>query len=366
MVRLTLYWRAQTVPAADYSTTLQVLDARGELFGQSDSQHPGRVPTRRWRTDQYARDEHSLRLLPGTPPGTYRVVAGVYQVNGAPLMVLGADRVPQGLWADVGTLTVTRARRPVALDAAQALEAPLGPLTLLGYSLNTTSPQAGDELIVTLYWRAEADPRPDAAARLSLAGAGGVVLSEADAPPAGPAYPTSAWSAGELVREVRRLRVPAEAAAGAATLSVSLVTGGGAGAVLAGPVAMAALDLRVPARRFDVPAMQHTLNALLGAQVTLLGYDLAPGGELTLYWQAGAVLGTSYKAFVHALGSGDEIVAQSDHVPAEGTRPTTGWLPGEVIADTHHLALSGVTRLAVGLYDEASGQRLGRVVIEAP
>jgi hypothetical protein len=364
--RLTLYWRAQTVPAADYSTTVQVLDGDGEILGQSDSQHPGRTPTSRWRTDQYAQDEHTLRLLPGTPPGAYRVVAGVYRVDGPALMVLSGDHVPQGLWAEVGTLTVTRARRPAAPDAAQALEAPLGPLTLLGYALNTTSLQAGDEVIVTLFWRAEAGPRPDAAVRLSLAGADGMMLSAAAEPPAGPAYPTSAWQTGELVREVRRLRVPATAPAGAATLSVSLVAASGAGEVLAGPVEVAALDVHVPARRFDVPAMQYRLNATLGEQVTLLGYDLAPNGELTLYWQAGALLETSYKAFVHALGAGDEILAQSDSVPAEGRRPTTGWLPGEVIADTHQLALAGAARLAVGLYDEASGQRLGRVVIEAP
>jgi hypothetical protein len=112
--------------------------------------------------------------------------------------------------------------------------------------------------------------------------------------------------------------------------------------------------------------MQETLNASLGAHVMLLGYDQAPGGDLTLYWQAGALLETSYKVFVHVLGPGDALLAQSDSVPAEGTRPTTGWLPGEVIADTHRLPLAGAARLAVGLYDEASGQRLGRVVIEAP
>jgi hypothetical protein len=364
---LTLYWRAQTVPRADYATTVQVLDEAGALFGQSDSQHPGLTPTSRWRTDQYAADAHVLHLLPGTPPGTYRLVAGVYRMGGPALAVLDEGRVPRGLWADLGPLTVARARQPAVPDAAQPLEAALGPLSLLGYSLDSRAPQAGDELRLTLFWRAGEGPRPDVRVRLTLVGDDGRVLSETSEPPAQASYPTSAWAAGEVVRSPRRLRVPAEVPAGPATLTVTLVPAEApAGPALAGPLVLTTLDLRVPARSFEAPAMQQTLNAALGAQVTLLGYDLAPSGRLTLYWQPGALLDRSYKVFVHALSASDAILAQTDTLPAGGRRPTTGWLPGEVIADTHTLALAGAARLAVGLYDEASGQRLGRVVIELP
>lgn len=363
-VALTLYWRAQNVPAVDYSTTVQVLDAQGELFGQSDSQHPGRTPTSRWRTDQYAQDVHQLRLLPGTPPGTYRLVAGVYRVGGAALAVLDASRLPQGQSFELGTLTVTPGRRPAVPDPAQPLEASLGPLSLMGYSPNTHSPQAGDELRLTLFWRAEAGPRPEVAVRLTLVGADGAVLAETTQPPAQPAHPSSAWATGEVVRAPMRLRVPAVADAGTANLTVSLVSSGGAD--VAGPVDLAALDVRVPDRRFDVPAMEQVLNAAMGAEVTLLGYDLAPTGRLTLYWQTGVLLDAGYKVFVHALDAGDQILAQTDTVPAEGTRPTTGWLPGEVVTDPHTLPLTGAARLAVGLYDESTGARLGRVVIELP
>jgi hypothetical protein len=129
---------------------------------------------------------------------------------------------------------------------------------------------------------------------------------------------------------------------------------------------VATLEVRVPERRFAVPTMAHRLDAPLGERVTLLGYDLAPDGALTLYWQPRAPLSASYKVFVHVLGADEQIVAQADGVPAGGTRPTTGWLPGEVIADTHHVPLAGGLQIAVGLYDEASGERLGRVVVEGP
>jgi hypothetical protein len=36
------------------------------------------------------------------------------------------------------------------------------------------------------------------------------------------------------------------------------------------------------------------------------------------------------------------------------------------VADQHVLPLDGAQQLAAGLYDEATGERVGRVVIELP
>jgi hypothetical protein len=55
-------------------------------------------------------------------------------------------------------------------------------------------------------------------------------------------------------------------------------------------------------------------------------------------------------------------VAQSDAVPANWTRPTAGWQPGEFVADAHALLLApappGEYRLVVGMYAADTGQRL--------
>ena len=50
-------------------------------------------------------------------------------------------------------------------------------------------------------------------------------------------------------------------------------------------------------------------------------------------------------------------------MPANWTRPTTGWLPGEYVTDLHTLTLpaelpDGPLTLRVGLYDPATGARL--------
>jgi hypothetical protein len=363
-VPLTLYWRAQNPPQADYSVSVQVVDEAGNLFGQSDSQNPGRAPTSRWRLDQYAQDDHRLTLLPGTPPGEYKLKAGVYRVGGGALDVLDENQAPRGQAGLIGTLTVDRARRPPqALNAAQTINLPLGPLTLLGQTLNTNAPQAGDELRLTLFWQAGPLPRPNVNLQLQLVAADGHPIQTLTTAPARSDYPTSAWASGEVVRALFRLLVPASAPAGPSALQASLVSSDGV--PLGGPATLATLDVRVPSRSFALPTPSHPRADLFGGQVKLLGYDLTTEG-ITLYWQALTPLDTSYAVFVHALDPGGQVVAPADALPANGTRPTTGWLPGEVVADTHALALGGAVKLEVGLYNPQTGERLGQAVMLVP
>ena len=63
----------------------------------------------------------------------------------------------------------------------------------------------------------------------------------------------------------------------------------------------------------------------------------------------------SYTVFLHLEDSQGKLVAQSDGLPAAGTRPTSAWAPGEVIADRRVLALpAGLPaanyRLTAGMY----------------
>jgi hypothetical protein len=104
--------------------------------------------------------------------------------------------------------------------------------------------------------------------------------------------------------------------------------------------------------------------------IRLLGYAPAhPGwtaGEmasLTLYWNAAAPPARDYTVFVHLSADDERIVAQHDGVPALGSRPTTSWRAGDVVADRVRLdmpvdAQPGQYRLWVGLYDPATGVRL--------
>jgi hypothetical protein len=75
-----------------------------------------------------------------------------------------------------------------------------------------------------------------------------------------------------------------------------------------------------------------------------------------LTWSADTPTDRPYKVFLHLLDSNGTPVAQRDGEPVGGSRPTTGWEPGEVIVDRYGLALPsdlppGEYLLRMGLYD---------------
>ena len=127
------------------------------------------------------------------------------------------------------------------------------------------------------------------------------------------------------------------------------------------------------ARQFTEPTFTYStrpsaeiefpqVGAILGATV---GNQLAAGqpAEVTLLWKSSAIPEIGYKVFVHLMDANDQVIAQSDTEPAEGQRPTYGWVQGEYIIDKHTLTynqptFTGEVRLAVGLYDPVTGQRV--------
>jgi len=77
-----LYWSAPRALTEDYTVFVQLLSPSGELAAQSDSQPAnGALPTSSWLPGEVIRDEHRLRLPASSPPGTYRLIAGLYLLS---------------------------------------------------------------------------------------------------------------------------------------------------------------------------------------------------------------------------------------------------------------------------------------------
>ncbi len=374
-LRLGLYWTADMPLDEEYSSFLHVIDAEGRRWGQSDNQHPGGYPTTRWRPGEYNRDAHVLMVLPGTPPGDYILRAGlIHRATGAGVDVLDELGAPAGTSAFVGTITVTQPPQPPsleALDVADRLDADLGDLTLLGTRLNRHEAMAGDTLLLTFYWRAERAPSQDYVLSAEVLDGDGQATAQVILPLAAAAYPTSRWVADEIVRGQHWLTLPADLESGAYTLSLRLLDEAGSSAgipISLGEAGMIAVT--APTRQTDLPPMQYQVKANFGDRATLLGYDLGPdavlpGGtlRLTLYWRAEQPMSRSYTVFTHLLDAASRVAAQHDGQPAGWTRPTTGWLPGEIIVDVHELPLAadlspGEYPLEVGLYDATTDTRL--------
>ena len=119
-----------------------------------------------------------------------------------------------------------------------------------------------------------------------------------------------------------------------------------------------------------LPTGATARDARLGDEIRLLGHEpLEPQWQtgsrvlFHVYWQAATQPQTDYKVFVHLSGADEQVMAQHDGVPMLWAYPTSAWSAGEIVADRIILALPadlapGRYRLWIGLYDEATGERL--------
>jgi hypothetical protein len=137
-----------------------------------------------------------------------------------------------------------------------------------------------------------------------------------------------------------------------------------------GPIELTRLAVKPSTHNYTPPRPAVPLDASFADLGSLVGVDLpaspvAPGGKvkLVLDWKASAASAVPYTVFVHVLDSRSHVIGQQDAPPVGGTRPTTGWVAGEYLADPHELTVDPATppgryQVEVGLYDPATGARV--------
>ncbi|MGC9348524.1 MAG: ArnT family glycosyltransferase [Anaerolineae bacterium] len=123
------------------------------------------------------------------------------------------------------------------------------------------------------------------------------------------------------------------------------------------PTGMPAFNPRDPDPVVQLPSEATDSGVTFGDLIELEGYkvtmptDAREVGQVTLFWRALERPDLQYTVFVHALDQGGELLAQDDSMPMDDTLPTSCWVRGELIEDTHRLALTlEADRLRVGLY----------------
>ena len=146
------------------------------------------------------------------------------------------------------------------------------------------------------------------------------------------------------------------------------------------------LSLYLPPQSLE--EIRVPIQTVLGGQIQLTGYLLSVGSELqerelgdpspsletppihpgeilqlALFWQPLTEIQTDYTVFVHLYDSNDTLWAQRDNPPVSGTYRTNQWKPGQTIVDSYEIQLppdlpTGEYRLAVGMYDWVTGDRL--------
>ena len=369
-VRVDLFWRALRPMDTNYQTTVGIVDEAGEIWSPKTVERPRDYQdypvTSAWPTGAYVVDSFDLPVLPGTPPGQYSIYAEVFTRDTLqPLPAAASATHPSSrpFAAIIAPLDVTHAVRTFNSDQLgiynfQLDQSAPRDIKLLGLNVDRVDVLPGDSVLLTLFWQATQSPAQNYALTLELLNERSV-FSETVA--IGGRYSTTQWLTGEQIIDLIRVRVPVDLASGQYHWRGSIKD----------KVIFDIGELRVtaPDRTYTEPPIQHRIDQTFEGQITLLGYngaDCTMSGDdcaVTLAWRDEQETPTSYKVFVQLLDATSLPRAQIDARPVNGTRPTTSWLPGEVITDTYTLQLpvnlpAGKYRLVTGLYQELNNTRL--------
>jgi hypothetical protein len=348
------HWTLAAPTRSTWRVAFRVLNPLGWEIGATDTDllTDAQLPTPLWEPGDTWTAFALLEIPASAPPDAYPITAATYDA---------LTRLPVRLPATIG---VTMAYAGGATDESAAGSALVprnvapGVRLLIpaeGFSGETLRP--GDTLRLTLIWEAA----QGFSAQIALAGSNWQRMdaSQVMPPPSDQPSERMSWHA---------LRVPAEAS-GRAVLRVA-VDG-------EGPVWLAEYPISPVERRFDDPgAMDGDVDLPADETTTFPGVGrlvraALPEGPIQagqpfavrLLWEATHTPEIAYTVFVHLRAPYGAIIAQSDRPPADGVRPTTGWIAGEYIQDVHRLAFNdtgyrGAASLVVGLYDPATGERV--------
>jgi len=265
--------------------------------------------------------------------------------------------------------------QPEPLAAQTTIPTPLNvqfgdEIQLLGYGLSETAVSPDESLSVTLYWEGLKPMSENYAVALHVVDAAGSVSASLDTIPYRGRYATAVWPPRQPFQDQYNLSLASEAAPGLATIWLTVYPWRQTERAL--PVTVDSLDVGNSLQLAQIKInpendLRYTpinpLNATFGQVARLTGYDLSSdASNLTLYWEAVQPDGRDYTVLVHILDKSGELAAQADSPPQNNNYPTSIWVAGEPIRDTHLIDLSqlppGQYTILVGLYDSQTGQRL--------
>ena len=235
ILQLSLFWETLAPIPKRYKIFTHLVDARGNIVGQRDSEPGGggRLTTT-WQVGERVVDNYGLPILPGTPPGRHILRVGLYGLDDSMRLPVYHDEKNMGDAVDLAEVYLDPASAPPPIGALgiQSLDRlTWGDLELIGHSLyrqgfeheSELHIRAGDVLRLELYWR-----------RAGLAVSDGLTVSlkkerklafESPLKITDSIYPPAEWQLGEIVRDIHRLPLPSDLPPGAYELLLTVGRG---------------------------------------------------------------------------------------------------------------------------------------------
>ncbi len=183
----------------DYTIYLKLINNAYKVWGQQDSRpYWDGLPTNSWKKGQVVGDKREIAILPGTPPGLYRVEIILSDLHSGQTLeptdgeksLLGPVEIPR--WESLSV---------EALGIEHPIRADLGDkVYLLGYNIESGF-RPGDNIHLTLFWQCLEEMEQNYTVFTHLIDREGHVWGQKDNPPVDGFYPTTKWQAGEIVRD---------------------------------------------------------------------------------------------------------------------------------------------------------------------
>lgn len=376
-----LAWTAVAPPSVDYQSEISIVGIDGLAWSQKGTERP-RVfedapNTLLWSAGEWGWDNREVRLLTGAPPGTYDIVVTLFdKATLAPVTLIDTTQGQAvGPTAVIGQIEIANPDQPPDFAAQYSVEHefPALGLRLLGYNQDRTAAAPGESVLLTLFWEC-ADFTACERFTLRLQDETGTDVETWTLPVMNESFLPEDWPAHGRLRGQYLVQLPASLA-------------GGRYRFLLEEFPLDAITVAAPERAFAAPELAREIEAgFITADGTLIATLVGVAADssspscipapkagvvctLALVWRADNETPTSYHVFVHLVDETGAILAQADAVPAGWTRPTTGWLPGEYIVDSHTLMPPAdlppqPLSLRVGLYNPDTGERLTTGVAE--
>ena len=211
-----LFWEATAERRGDYRLRLELESATGQVVASLEVPPAGAdYPTGRWPVGERVRQRYELLVPAITPPGTYELSVRLMDADGRPV---GSERIYLTEVAVQG-----RAHRFTAPEISHEQRASLGGVVdLLGYDLAETELSPGDEVELTLYWRARKEMTTSYTVFTHLLDGANHIWGQKDSVPGDGAWPTTGWVAGEVVIDRYCFQVQKDAPPGEYHLEVGM------------------------------------------------------------------------------------------------------------------------------------------------